>query len=165
MLPSTTTGSPLLTLCDTLPPSSPQHSTSTKNDDPSVHSCLPLSNRRSVSATRNVVTLLPPGVRLRSGDLTTLPMTVMALTVLLRSAAPGGATDSVPVCRSPSVPDGRRGSTADDLWTAGPPVDGSVHSELRARIQPVLSNRAFPRTVMNAAMTPAPVPQRRRTGS
>src|SRR3954454_7335484 len=146
MLPTTTTGSPLLTLCDTLPPSSPQHSTSTKNVEASIHSCLVLSKRRSVSATRNLVTL-PFCVRLSSGDVTTLPTTVMALTVLLGSAAPGGATGSVPVCRRPSWPDEPRGGRRADLWTTPGAVDrapAGVHSELRARTQPALSKGAFP---------------------
>src|SRR3954447_18115677 len=131
MLPTTTTGSPLLTLCDTLPPSSPQHSTSTKNVEASIHSCLVLSKRRSVSATRNLVTL-PFCVRFRSGEVTTLPTTVMALTVLLGSAAPDGATGSMPVCPPPSVPADPTGGTPRDLWTAWWPVDGA----LRPRSQP-----------------------------
>ena len=100
MAPTTTTGSPLLMLCDTLPPSSPQHSTSTKKVAPSTQPWVALSNRRSVAATRKFVTL-PFCVRLRLGELTTLPMTVIsvALMVLLGSAAPAGATDALPVCR------------------------------------------------------------------
>src|SRR4051794_29571401 len=165
MLPTTTTGSPLLTLCDTLPPSSPQHSTSTKKVEASIHSCLVLSKRRPVSATRNLVTL-PFCVRLSSGDVTTLPTTVMALTVLLGCAAPGGATGSVPVCRRPSWPDEPRGGRRADLWTNPGAVDrapAGVHSQLRARTQPALSKGAFPGIVINTEMTPAPLPQRRRT--
>src|SRR3954454_17063703 len=165
MLPTTTTGSPLLTLCDTLPPSSPQHSTSTKNVEASIHSCLALSKRRLVSATRNFVTL-PVCVRLRSGDVTTLPMTVMALTVLLGSAAPDGATGSVPVCSRPWVLAEPPGAVRRDLWMAGWPVDGAlgdVHSELRARIQLPPPKRAFPGVVTETEMTQAPLPRRRRT--
>src|SRR3954447_15630933 len=91
MVPTTTTGSPLLMLCETLPPNSPQHSTSTKKVFPSTNPWDALSNRRSLAATRKLVTA-PFCRRTRLGEFTTLPITVIlvALTVLLGSAAPQG---------------------------------------------------------------------------
>src|SRR3954469_22673397 len=91
MVPTTTTGSPLLMLCATLPPNSPQHSTSTKKVFPSTNPWDALSNRRSLAATRKLVTA-PFCRRTRLGEFTTLPMTVIlvALTVLLGCARPAG---------------------------------------------------------------------------
>src|SRR5688500_6737711 len=120
MAPTTTTGSPLLMVCETLPPRSPQHSTSTKNVGPSPHSCLALSKRRSVAATRKFVTL-PVCVRLRAGELTTLPMTVIsvAFTVLLGSAARPARCRSVTTLAAGGPPEQDLEPSVDDRPACG----------------------------------------------
>src|SRR3954451_6759264 len=101
------TGSPLVTVWDTLPPSSPQHSTSTKRVRLSAHVCVSRSNRREVDAKRKLVTLAPLGSLLRCGELTTLPTTVrsVSFTVLLRwnADAPVISRGEITVqCRGPA---------------------------------------------------------------
>src|SRR5919202_2041910 len=92
-VPWTMTGSPLLTLPETLPDSSFQHSTSTQKVPASTNSWVWGSKRRAVEAMRKLVTA--PFSRLtRRGESTTLPTTVtwVSFTVLLRglSAWSGG---------------------------------------------------------------------------
>src|SRR3954452_506974 len=126
IVPTTTTGSPLLMLCDTWPPSSPQHSTSTKKVLPSMKPWVALSKRRSLAATRKLVTA-PLCRRTRLGELTTLPMTVIlvALTVLLGVCGAQGARPAR--CRrteDPRRPGRTAGAAAEicgrgrGLWTA-----------------------------------------------
>ena len=64
--PWTITGSPLLTLLETLPPRSFQHSMSTQKVPESTNSWLLVSKRREVDAMRKLVTL-PFSSRTRRG--------------------------------------------------------------------------------------------------
>src|SRR4051794_28064714 len=116
-------------VCETLPPSSPQHSTSRNNGFLSTQRCSPLSNRCGVEATRNLVTL-PLAVRLRCGGLTTFPTTVMTVSLDMALLVPG-STGTLPGCSHP-----RRGRPAEPppaaicgqprpLWTTtGAPSEG-----------------------------------------
>jgi hypothetical protein len=74
---------------------------------------------------RKFVTL-PFCVRLRLGELTTLPITVIsvALTVLLGAVAPDGAAGAVPVCRELSGGCTLGNGFSVHLWTAQFTVDG-----------------------------------------
>src|SRR5918997_772446 len=88
-VPWTTTGSPLLTLPETLPDRSFQHSTSTQKVPASTNSWVWGSKRRAVEARRKLVTV--PFSRLtRRGEAPTLPTTVtcVSFTVLLRGCPP-----------------------------------------------------------------------------
>ncbi|WRL65336.1 hypothetical protein U6N30_06725 [Blastococcus brunescens] len=114
----------MLMLCETLPPSSPQHSTSTKKECPSIQPSVALSKRRSVAATRKLVTL-PFWVRFRVGEVTTLPMTVIsvAFTVLLWGCGAGRRDRRrADVHRAWCRPTAGW-SPSCDLWTASRPVD------------------------------------------
>src|SRR3954453_14759986 len=83
-LPTTRTGSPLLMLRATLPPSSPQQATSIQRGAPSTKLLPSSSHRREVEAIRKLVTD-PLAVRLWRGTSTTLPTTWISVsyTVLL----------------------------------------------------------------------------------
>src|SRR3954462_405486 len=122
------TGSPLLTVCETLPPNSPQHSTSRKSGFLSTQRCASLSKRCAVDATRNLVTL-PFAVRLRCGGFTTLPTTVITVsfTVLLDPSLPSGRPAGVPGYREPCGADDHDDSRKTDLWREPPSVDGGLH--------------------------------------
>src|ERR671927_37305 len=113
------TGSPLLTLPETFPDSSFQHSTSTQKVPASTNSWVWGSKRRAVEAMRKLVTA--PFSRLtRRGESTTLPTTVtwVSFTVLLRGlSAWSGGPGSVPAHRGPWAAVDPRAVPESDLWT------------------------------------------------
>src|SRR3954468_13974585 len=124
--PWTTTGSPLLTVCETLPASSPQHSTSRNSGFLSTQRCDSLSKRCAVDATRNLVTL-PVAVLFFCGGLTTLPTTVIRVSFAMVGPRSFGAEARPARCRAADNPADRAGRTDsrnEELWRRPSPVDG-----------------------------------------
>ena len=74
----------------------------------------------------------------RRGESTTLPTTVtrVSFMVLLGSAAPLGATGSVPVCRRPCDPIRHDDPGSGDLWTDRSPVDEDAAPVVRSQQTP-----------------------------
>src|SRR4051794_4648432 len=123
--PWTTTGSPLLTVCETLPASSPQHSTSRNSGFLSTQRCDSLSKRCAVDATRNLVTL-PVAVLFFCGGLTTLPTTVIRVSFAMVGPRSFGAEARPARCRAtenPAQPPHRADRPDADLWKGRSPVD------------------------------------------